>query len=121
MILDSCASIYLIMARMKSDFFLQHHVLKRVGLVFPGFLQIPWDHNDLGFIKMSINLLNVLVCSSYKDVGVLVTSHAPITANENLANKPYFCLGLLAKHADLQRPVDAIPIILGIFNTFSPS
>ena len=65
--------------------------------------------------------MNVLVCSSYKDVGVLVTSHAPITANENLANKPYFCLGLLAKHADLQRPVDAIPIILGIFNTFSPS
>ena len=60
---------------------------------------------------MSINLLNVLVCSSYKDVGVLVNSHAPITANENLENKPYFCLGVLANLADLLIPVDTRLII----------
>ena len=53
--------------------------------------------------------------------GLLATLHAPITANENLSNKPYFCLGLLANLEDLLRPVDARSIILGIFDPFSPS
>ena len=39
---------------------------------------------------MSINILNVLVCSSSKNVGFLSNSHAPITDNESLENKPYF-------------------------------
>ena len=38
--------------------------------------------------------------------GFLATSYAPITANENLENKPYFCLGLLANLADILRPFD---------------
>ena len=41
--------------------------------------------------------------------------------NENLSNKPYFCLGLLANLADLLRQVDARSIILGIFDPFYPS
>ena len=53
--------------------------------------------------------------------GFLATSHAPINANENLENKPYFCLNLLANLVDLLRLVDARPIILGIFIPFIPS
>ena len=53
--------------------------------------------------------------------GFLTTSHAPITANENLVNKPYFCLGLLANLTDLLRPVDSRLIILDIFDAVSPS
>ena len=53
--------------------------------------------------------------------GILATSHAPINANGNLANKPYFCLGLLANLEDLLRPVDDRLIILGIFDPFSTS
>ena len=52
--------------------------------------------------------------------GFLVTSHNPITDNYNLANKPCFCLGLLANMTDLLRQVNDILIILGIFDTFSP-
>ena len=55
-----------------------------------------------------------------KTWGFLATSHAPITTNENLQNKPYFCLVLLANLADLLIPVDARSIILGIFDPFSP-
>ena len=53
--------------------------------------------------------------------GFLITSHAPINANENLVNKPYFCLGLFSNLVDLLIPVDTILIILDIFDTFSPS
>ena len=53
--------------------------------------------------------------------GSLATSHAPITANDNLENKKYFCQGLLSNFADLLRPVDSISIILGIFDPFYPS
>ena len=53
--------------------------------------------------------------------GFLATSHAPITANESLENIPYSCLGLLANPEDLLIPVDYRPIILGIFDPFSPS
>ena len=50
----------------------------------------------------------------------LATAHAPTTANENLENKPYFCLGLLANLADLLRPVNTISIVLVIFLPFLP-
>ena len=53
--------------------------------------------------------------------GLLSTSHAPITANKNLWNKPYFCLGLLSNLAYIMIPVDARSTILGIFYPFSPS
>ena len=53
--------------------------------------------------------------------GFLSPSHAPVTDNYNLANKPYFCLGLLFKLAYLLIPVDAISTILGIFDPFSHS
>ena len=52
--------------------------------------------------------------------GFLATSHAPITSNENLSNKPYFYLGLLANLADLLIPVDAKSIVSGIFYPFTP-
>ena len=70
---------------------------------------------------MFINFLNVLVFLVIKMWGFLATSHAPITANDNLENKPYFCLGLLANLAYLLIPVDATLIILGIFYPLSPS
>ena len=50
--------------------------------------------------------------------GLLAISHAPITANDNLSNKKYVCLSLLAKIADVLRPVDARFIILGIYDHF---
>ena len=48
----------------------------------------------------------------------LATSHAPITDNKNLTNKPYICLSLLANLADIMRLVDARTIILDIFDPF---
>ena len=48
--------------------------------------------------------------------GFLDTSHDPTTDNESLANKTYFCLGLLANLEDLLIPVDARSIILGILD-----
>ena len=53
--------------------------------------------------------------------GLLATSHSPITANDNLSNKPHFCLGLLFNLADILGPVDARSIILGTFDLFYPS
>ena len=53
--------------------------------------------------------------------GLLAASRAPITANENLSNKLYFCLGLLSNLAYILRPVDSISVILGIFYPFYPS
>ena len=53
--------------------------------------------------------------------GLLATSNAPINSNENLSNKPYFGLSLLANLEYLLKPVDARSIILGIFYPFSPS
>ena len=50
--------------------------------------------------------------------GFLSTSHAPITDNENVENKPYFCSNLLSNLADLVKLIDARPIILGIFDPF---
>ena len=47
--------------------------------------------------------------------GFLATSHAPITANGNLSNKPYLWLVLLVNLTDLLRPVDSISIVLGFF------
>ena len=49
------------------------------------------------------------------------TKYAPITDNENLANNPYFCLGLLSNQGDLLVPDDYRSIILGCFDTFYPS
>ena len=49
-------------------------------------------------------------------MGFLATSHALINDNDNLSNKSYFCLGLLANLEDLLIPVDARSIILGIFD-----
>ena len=54
-------------------------------------------------------------------LGLLAASHAPITANKNLSNKLYFCLGLLSNLAYILRPVDAILVILGILYPFYPS
>ena len=53
-------------------------------------------------------------------LGLLSTSHDPITANHNLANKPSF-LVLLSNLEDILRPVDDRSIILGIFDPFSAS
>ena len=39
--------------------------------------------------------------------GILDTSHATITDNDNLENKPYFCFVLLANLADILIPVDS--------------
>ena len=47
--------------------------------------------------------------------GYLFTLYAPITANENLSNKPYLYLSLSANLADLLRLVDTRSIILGFF------
>ena len=55
-----------------------------------------------------------------KMCGFLATSHDTIATNENLVNKPYFCLGLLSNIADLLRPVDSGLTILGIFYPFIP-
>ena len=51
---------------------------------------------------------------------LLSTSHGSITSNNNLANKPYFCLGLLANLEDLLIPAVSRSIILGIFDPFYP-
>ena len=48
-------------------------------------------------------------------------SHAWIPFYENLANKPYFCLGLLVKLPDPLIPVNVISITLGFFDILSPS
>ena len=53
--------------------------------------------------------------------GFLALSRDPITANENLENKLYICLPLLANLADLLRPVDAGSIIIVAFDPLSPS
>ena len=66
---------------------------------------------------MSINLLDMWVALVRKMWGFLATSHAPITANENLANKPYFW-ALSANLEDLLRTVVTGSIILDIFDTF---
>ena len=50
--------------------------------------------------------------------GLLSTSNDSITANENLANKLYFCLILLANLEDLLTPVDYRSIILRILIPF---
>ena len=46
---------------------------------------------------------------------LLSTSHAQITDNDHLANKPYFCLSLLGNLSDLLRLFDTRSIILGVF------
>ena len=51
---------------------------------------------------------------------LLATSHAPNTANDNLANKPYFCLGLLDNLIDLLITLDNRLIILGGCIPFLP-
>ena len=51
---------------------------------------------------------------------LLSTSHATINANDNIENKPHFCLDLLANLEHLLRSVDPRLIILGIFDPFSP-
>ena len=52
--------------------------------------------------------------------GILDTSHATITDNDNLENKPYFCFVLLANLADILIPVDSRQITSGILITFIP-
>ena len=52
--------------------------------------------------------------------GFLANSHAIITDNDNLANKPYFCLGLLSNLADLLGLVDARSITVGNFIPIIP-
>ena len=54
-------------------------------------------------------------------LGFLATSYAPITDNDILTDKQYFCLGLLSNLADLLRPVDSISILLVLFGPFSHS
>ena len=54
-------------------------------------------------------------------LGLLATSHAPTTTNDNLSNNPYFCLGLLSNLADILIPVDSTSITLGIIYPFYPS
>ena len=54
-------------------------------------------------------------------LGLLSTSHAPFTDNDNSKNESYFCLGLLSNLENLLRPVYDRSIILGIFDPFSPS
>ena len=51
----------------------------------------------------------------------LATSHDPINANDNLENKSYFWLGLLANLAGLLRPVIYRSILLDIFYPYSIS
>ena len=46
--------------------------------------------------------------------GFLVTPYDPTTANENLENKKYFCLGLLSNLEGPLRPIDNRSILLGI-------
>ena len=70
------------------------------------YLSISW----VGWFDIVINML-----------GFLATSHAPITGNCNLSNKPYIFLGLLENLSDLLIPVYYRSIILGIFDTFYPS
>ena len=48
--------------------------------------------------------------------GLLATSHAPIAANDNLSNKPYFCLVLWTNLSYQLIPVDYRSIILGHFD-----
>ena len=50
--------------------------------------------------------------------GFLSTSHSPIAANENLANKPYFFRGVLSNLAGFLRPLYPRSIILGLFDHF---
>ena len=50
----------------------------------------------------------------------LATSHAPTTDNDNLSNKPHFCLGLLDNLEDLLRAAYSISNILDFFITFLP-
>ena len=50
--------------------------------------------------------------------GFLATSQATTTDNENLSNKLYIFLGLLANLSDLLITVDAGSTILGIFDPF---
>ena len=52
--------------------------------------------------------------------GLLATSYAPTIANDNLANKAYFCLGLFYNLVYLLRPVDSRSTVLGIFYPFYP-
>ena len=54
-------------------------------------------------------------------LGFLATSYAPITDNDILTDKPYFCLGLLSNLADLLRPVDSISTLLLFFGPYSPT
>ena len=53
--------------------------------------------------------------------GGLATSHDLTTDNDNLSNKPYSCLGLLANLEDLLIPVDSGLIISRIFDPLYPS
>ena len=46
----------------------------------------------------------------------LFTSHDVTNANENLANEPHSCLGLLANLEDILRSVDDRLIILSTFD-----
>ena len=50
----------------------------------------------------------------------LSNSQYPITDNETLSNNPYFW-GLLSNLEDILIPVDAISIMLGIFDPVYPS
>ena len=52
--------------------------------------------------------------------GFLATSHDPTTDNENVENKQYFSLGLLANLEDILRLVYNRSTILGIFYPFDP-
>ena len=70
---------------------------------------------------MPINFLDFLFDLDRKMWGLLDTSHALLTDNDNLENKPYVCLGLLDNLADLLVVFDARSIIIGIFDPFSPS
>ena len=63
----------------------------------------------------------MFVLYRYKYVLHLFTSHNPINTNNNLADKSYFCLILLANLADILRSFDVRSNVIDFFDTFSPS
>ena len=121
-LLASCTSTSMIMDRIKYDLSGCYSMSLKFEDSF--FLVFCKDHGTI-MIQGSIKFLWISwMCWFYlvRNIwGFLATSYAPITANDHLENKPYFCLGLLANLADLLISVDSILFVLGIFDHFYPS
>ena len=120
--LSSCTLDSLIISRIKFDFY----SCKNVSLKVWGPFCYWFDSNIVGqkwFNITSKCLLIFWVC--WFDLvinmwGLLSMPHATTIAYENLVNKPYFCLVLLANLSDILKPVYVRSRILGIFYPFSP-